>query len=343
MCFAFGGPRAGTSPHNPHNLVGSVMTGTVATGTVATGTTGGGICDANQTQVQNKPSVLYNSDAFSCAYSFYITCLNGKKIVSSEMVGKYVETLVLKKLCTEWADAITMFSAVKKEYKPLIDSRMESLRAAANGQQVVPGSPESRKIFSEYADCVAHLCNTAQRAEETANRMAAVPRSHFFISICLDSAEGLARKAHDAVMFICDAVEAEQNRVRSKFAAQMCYRRALPRRKSVTRARARAKTWFDPIAGRGSRRAAVCTPVCPLVERHGKRRAPDQAPCGICGDMPNVFGHVCEKENAEEDANPTTCKVTVSECCGSHVCTRCAAQWIFQCKNLRCPNCGMAF
>jgi len=156
------------------------------------------------------------------------------------------------------------------------------------------------------------------------------------------------------------------DRAESKFWALPMYSRGLPRRAAAARAAARTSTWTTTAT-------TTTGAICPRARVRGCRRAADHDPCCICAARPRTFGHVgTDSTNSTNSRNSTNsggddhdhdddddepppvpahirprgragARVVVTDCCGAHICTACAWQWIFERRNLRCPNCASPF
>lgn len=297
--------------------------------------------DIGRKETVVKLAELYRSAEFSWAYWYWRKFLEGPQIGGSKAAKNLFSELISGNLGPDWAAAIETFTVVKEEYHwAVTDPSLEFIRRAVAEGPMEPGSPEARRIFAEYADHCTEIMENATRAKKTAQRVAALPRTHLFIRICADAAEDLAWRAFGMLTFTVDLLEAETARAESKFWELPRYSHGLPRRAAAVRAAARTST----------RTAGT----------RGRRRTADHDPCCICAARPRTFGHGTGTGSgsgtADDDADEPVpvpdhirprgragARVVVTDCCGAHVCTACAWQWIFERRNLRCPNCASPF
>ena len=238
-----------------------------------------------------KLAELYRSPDFSWAYWYWRKFLEGSQIGDSKAAKAHFSELISRDLGQDWTAAIETFAAVQKEYHwAVTDLDLECIRRAVAEGPMEPGSPEARRIFAEYADHCTEIMENAARAKKTAHRVAALPRTHLFIQICLDTAEDLAWRAFGMLTFTVDLLEAETARAESKFWELTRYSHGLPCRPAAVRAAARTRT-----AG---------TAVCPRAGTRGRRRTADHDPCCICAARPRTLGMA--PAPAPAPAPPTT-------------------------------------
>lgn len=321
--------------------------------------------DIGRKETVVKLAELYRSAEFSCAYWYWRKFLEGPRIGDSKAAKALFSELISGDLGPDWAAATEQFTAVKEEYHwAVMDPGLECIRKAVGEGPMEPGSPEARRIFAEYADHYSEITENAAQAEKTARAISELSRSHLFIRICADSAEDLAWRAHAMLTFTVDLVEAEMDRAESKFWALPMYSRGLPRRAAAARAAARTS-----IRTTTTTTTTTGGAICPRARVHGCRRAVDHDPCCICAARPRTFGHVRtdsadsadstnsgstgDDDDDDDEPQPVPAhirprgragaRVVVTDCCGAHICTACAWQWIFERRNLRCPNCASPF
>ena len=176
-----------------------------------------------------KLAELYRSPDFSWAYWYWRKFLEGSQIGDSKAAKAHFSELISRDLGQDWTAAIETFAAVQKEYHwAVTDLDLECIRRAVAEGPMEPGSPEARRIFAEYADHCTEIMENAARAKKTAHRVAALPRTHLFIQICLDTAEDLAWRAFGMLTFTVDLLEAETARAESKFWELTRYSHGLP-------------------------------------------------------------------------------------------------------------------